>query len=198
MKRLLSVPEVADRFDVTTQTVRNWIAAGRLGAVQAAPRGRYRIPLDALRAFERTAGMDETPDEPRPEAPSLDDHGDTGTGHRVVAGSGALDAELERVVAAIVASVHPQAVLLFGSRARGDFKPDSDFDLAIVAADGSERRRIAMNAYESLARVPGRSVGVDVVVLTPRLISAERNLVGSIVRAVVREGVAVYGSAALG
>ena len=86
---------------------------------------------------------------------------------------------------------------LFGSRARGDFKSDSDFDLAIVTADGSERRRIAMQAYESLARVTGRSVGVDLVVLTPRLISTERDLVGSIARAVVREGVPVYGSATL-
>lgn len=196
MKRLMSVPEVADRFDVTTQTVRNWIVAGRLVAVQPARRGRYRIPIDALRAFERAAGMDETPDELPSRAPSLD-RGDSGTNRLVAAGDGALDAELERVVAAIVASVHPQAVLLFGSRARGDFKPDSDFDLAIVAADGSERRRIAMKAYESLARVPGRSVGVDVVVLTPHLISTERELVGSIARAVVREGVPVYGSATL-
>lgn len=196
MKRLLSVPEVADRFAVTTQTVRNWIAAGRLVAAQPAPRGRYRIPIDALQAFERAAGMEETPGVPRSEAPSPD-HGDTGTRRRLLTGRSALDAELERVVAAIVASVHPRAVLLFGSRARGDFKSDSDFDLAIVATDGSERRRIAMEAYESLARVPGRSVGVDLVVLTPQLISAERDLVGSIARVVVREGVPVYGSATL-
>lgn len=196
MKRLLSVPEVADRFAVTAQTVRNWIAAGRLVAAQLAPRGRYRISIDALQAFERETGMEETPDEPRSEAPSPD-HGDPGIRRRLLTDKDAVDAELERVVAAIVASVHPQAVYLFGSRARGDFKSDSDFDLAIVTADGSERRRIAMKAYESLARVTGRSVGVDLVVLTPRLISTERDLVGSIARAVVREGVPVYGSATL-
>lgn len=192
MTRLLSVPEVAERFAVTTQTVRNWIAAGRLAAVQPARRGRYRISIDVLRAFERAAGMEEMPDEPRSAAPAAD-HGHPGTGRQILTGSSALDVELERVVAAIVASVHPQAVYLFGSRARGDFKSDSDFDLAIVAADGSQRRRIAMQAYESLARVPGRSVGVDLVVLTPRLISAERDLVGPIARAVVHEGVPVHG-----
>lgn len=196
MKGLLSVPEVADRFAVTTQTVRNWITAGHLVAVQPARRGRYRISIDALQAFERAAGMEETPGVPRSEA-SSPDHGGTGTRRGLLTGRGALDAELERVVAAIVATVHPQAVYLFGSRARGDFKSDSDFDLAIVTADGSERRRIAMKAYESLARVTGRSVGVDLVVLTPRLISTERDLVGSIARAVVREGVPVYGSATL-
>lgn len=169
MKRLLSVPEVAARFEVTSQTVRNWIASGRLSAVQPAPRGRFRIPSEALRGFEQEAN------------------------DRSVAGNTTtLDGELERVVAAIVASVHPDAVFLFGSRARGDFRPDSDFDLAIVAPDGSERRRLAMKAYESIATVPGRSVGVDLVVLTPRIISTERELVGSVARAIVREGVSVY------
>jgi hypothetical protein len=50
-----------------------------------------------------------------------------------------------------------------------------------------------MKSYESLAAVRSRSVGVDVVVLTPQLITNERDIVGSIARAVVREGVPVYG-----
>lgn len=171
-KRLFSVPEVAERFEVTNQTVRNWIASGSLAAVQATRRGRYRIPSDALRVFEQDAASRKN----RRETESAED-------------------ELARVVGAIVASVHPDAVILFGSRARGDFKPDSDFDLALVAPDGTERRRLAMKAYESIAAVKGRSIRVDVVVLTPRIISAERDLPGSIARAVVREGVPVYGSA---
>ena len=104
--------------------------------------------------------------------------------------------ELARVVSAIVAAIRPDAMLLFGSRARGEAGPDSDFDLAIVAPDGVERRRLAMRAYEAIARVEGRTVGVDLVVLTPAIIAAERDMVGSIARAVVREGVPVYGSAA--
>ena len=165
MKGLLSVPEVAQRFEVTNQTVRNWIASGRLSAIQPTRRGRYRIPSAALRAFEQDAAS-RRPDE-----------------------------ELARVVDAIVASVRPDAVVLFGSRARGDFTPDSDFDLALIAPDGAERRRVAMQAYESIAAVGGRSVGVDLVVLTPQVILAERELPGSIARAVVRDGVLVYGSA---
>ena len=105
------------------------------------------------------------------------------------------DQELARIVDAIVASVHPDAVVLFGSRARGDFTPDSDFDLALVAPNGTERRRLAMQAYESIAAVGGRSVGVDLVVLTPQIIEAERELPGSIARAVLRDGVRQYGSA---
>jgi hypothetical protein len=52
-----------------------------------------------------------------------------------------------------------------------------------------------MKSYECLAMVRGRTVGVDVVVLTPQILAAERDLVGSIARSIVREGVPVYGSA---
>ena len=184
MKRLLSVPEAAARFEVTSQTVRNWISTGRLSALQTTKRGRYRITPEELEKLERdmsTANGDRGADE------SL--------GHRLSAEGLDLGDELDRVVHAIVAAVKPEAVYLFGSRARGDAKPDSDFDLALIVLDGSSRRRTAMKSYESLATVRGRTVGVDVVVLTPQILAAERDLVGSIARSIVREGVPVYGSA---
>jgi len=167
MTRLLSVPEVAARFGVTNQTVRNWIASGRLTAMQPGSRGRYRIAPDSVRTLEEGGR--------RPSRP--------------------LDAELARVVSAIVASVHPDAVILFGSRARGDATPNSDIDLAIVAPDGTQRRRLAMRAYESIAAIQARSVAVDLVVLTPQIIAAERRLAGSVAQAVVQEGILVHGSA---
>ena len=66
--------------------------------------------------------------------------------------------------------------------------------LAVIAPDGSARRRVAMRAYESLAIVAGRSIGVDIVVLTPSMLGSERDLAGSVVRAVSRDGVVVYES----
>lgn len=41
-----------------------------------------------------------------------------------------------------------------------------------------------------------RSVAVDIVVLTPSIMSAEKDLTGSVARAVSREGVVLYGSPA--
>lgn len=172
MPDMLTVPEVARRFGVSAQTVRNWIASGRLPAVQATARGRFRIRSGALEAFERDAGLRR-------------------------AGSPAGDEELDRVVRAIVDEVQPRAVVLFGSRARGDAGPGSDIDLALISPDQADRRRTAMRAYQAVARVHGRTAAVDIVVLTPSLLAAERDLAGSIVRAVVRDGVAVHGSVAL-
>ena len=181
MQRFYSVSEVAARFEVTSQTVRNWIAAGQLPSVQPTPGGRFKVPASALLLFERRSGVP------------------PGDAARVPLRLGKpIDSELARVVDAIVTSVQPDGVILFGSRARGDFRADSDFDLAILAPDGSVRRRVAMRAYESLATVADRSVAVDIVVLTPSLIAAEHDLAGSIVGAVGREGVLLYGSRTAG
>ena len=190
MKRFYAVSEVAARFEVTSQTVRNWIAAGQLPSVQPTPGGRYKIPAQALLAFEQNSGLLPRDAAMDPgDGPPMKARASTQLGEPIAS-------ELRRVVHAIVNSVQPDCVILFGSRARGDFRADSDFDLAILAPDGVVRRRVAMRAYESLAAVADRSVAVDIVVLTPSIIAAERDLMGSIARAVSREGVFLYGSPA--
>ncbi len=62
-------------------------------------------------------------------------------------------------------SVHPRArVLLFGSRARGDARADSDYDLLVVTPDlpteasRSTRARLALR---------GLGVAFDLVMMTP-------------------------------
>jgi len=189
MKQFYSVSEVAARFEVTSQTVRNWIAAGQLLSVQPTPGGRYKIPGQALIAFEQKSRVLPKDGLTPADGPPINAMASTHLGEPIAS-------ELRRVVSAIVTSVQPDGVILFGSRARGDFRADSDFDLAVLAPDGVVRRRVAMRAYESLAAVANRSVAVDIVVLTPSLMAAERDLTGSIARAVAREGVFVYGSPA--
>ena len=190
MKHFYSVSEIAARFEVTSQTVRNWIAAGQLLSVQPTPGGRYKVPPVALIAFEQNSGLRPTGTVPHTRG------GARGARAASAFAGERIHPELRRVVDAIVASVHPESVILFGSRARGDFRVDSDLDLAILVPDGVARRRVAMHAYQGLAAVADRSVAVDIVVLTPSLIAAERELTGSIVRAVSRDGVFVYGSPA--
>lgn len=190
MQRFYSVSEVAARFEVTSQTVRNWIAAGQLLSVQPTPGGRYKVPAPALLAFEQNSSL-------RRKGTAPDSRGAARSGTAAYALVGEpIASELRRVVDAIVTSVQPDGVILFGSRARGDFRANSDFDLAVLAPDGSARRRVAMRAYKSLAAVANRSVAVDIVVLTPSLMVAERDLIGSVARAVSREGVFLYGSQA--
>src|SRR5947199_10602378 len=44
------------------------------------------------------------------------------------------DPVVERVVKIIAEAIHPQKIILFGSRAQGTARPDSDLDLVIIYA----------------------------------------------------------------
>ena len=49
------------------------------------------------------------------------------------------DPALAEFVRRLVEIYHPLRIYLFGSRARGDWGPDSDYDLMIVVADDGRR-----------------------------------------------------------
>jgi uncharacterized protein len=62
----------------------------------------------------------------------------------------------------IAAAINPQQIILFGSRARGDNRPDSDYDLLIVVDDNAGRpMELAGRAYTA---VRGKDFGLDIVV----------------------------------
>lgn len=71
---------------------------------------------------------------------------------------------LAEVVRRVVATAHPDRILLFGSTARGDRREDSDFDLLVIKAGVASRRALAQRIYISLVGIP---IGVDIVVVTP-------------------------------
>ncbi len=79
------------------------------------------------------------------------------------------DADLEAVKAAL-AGVQPRPgrVLLFGSRARGDARPDSDLDLLVVMPQATltpQERQQALRLLRAALRPLSLPVGVDLVVV---------------------------------
>jgi uncharacterized protein len=68
----------------------------------------------------------------------------------------------EEAVQRIAAALNPQQIILFGSRARGDNRPDSDYDLLIVVDDDAGRpMELAGRAYTA---VRGKDFALDIVV----------------------------------
>ena len=71
------------------------------------------------------------------------------------------------VARAVGDAVHPDRVILFGSRARGDFGPDSDVDLLVITDSDtldSGRYQCASSIAHGKARtLYGGSIGVDLV-----------------------------------
>jgi predicted nucleotidyltransferase len=93
---------------------------------------------------------------------------------------------MEQVVRRVL-RVMPEArtVLLFGSRARGDARPDSDVDLVVVTptVPASGPRSVALQLA-----LRGLGVGFDVIVLTPDEWRQASHQPGTVSAEAAREG----------
>jgi HEPN domain-containing protein/predicted nucleotidyltransferase len=99
------------------------------------------------------------------------------------------DPILDRLVAAIVEKIHPTRVILFGSRARGDAQPDSDYDL-LVEFETPLGYNDAVNEVHRAFR--GVHSAVDILVRKPRELEAQRDDPGRMEWDIAREGILVY------
>ncbi|MDT0632152.1 nucleotidyltransferase domain-containing protein [Rubrivirga sp. S365] len=93
------------------------------------------------------------------------------------------------LVAQIVAEFDPLRVVLFGSRAAGTARPDSDVDLLVVMPDGTPRRRAMV---EIGARLPRPGVGIDLLVTTPAVLAQHGDNPGLVYREILRTGRTLY------
>ncbi len=101
-------------------------------------------------------------------------------------------AVLAEAVRRLVDAYHPCAIYLFGSRARGDYRPGSDYDLLVVvpnSAPGELELQGSRKAYECLR---GLGEAVDVLVCTQDYFSSRERVRTSVPGRVLREGKVLY------
>ena len=82
-------------------------------------------------------------------------------------------------------------VILFGSRARGDFDPLSDYDILIVVDGDITRhckRTLSRKVREALAK---KLIGADIIVKSTEEIKYYADKVGNVVRYALDEGIAI-------
>jgi uncharacterized protein len=89
----------------------------------------------------------------------------------------------------IVEQFQPVRIILFGSFARGDARPDSDVDLLVVLPRVADKHEMMVDIMDSLADL---SVSKDVLVTTPDEIERRGHIVGPVLRPALREGKVVY------
>ena len=98
--------------------------------------------------------------------------------------------KLAEIVSRLVEAYEPERIYLFGSEARGDAGPDSDFDLLVVVPNEAppEMKRSRL-AYE---RLWGTGVAADVLVWTKESFDSRLHLRASLPSTVLREGKLLY------
>jgi predicted nucleotidyltransferase len=106
--------------------------------------------------------------------------------HRAATLSPAL---VRRIVDTIVAGFDPYRIILFGSRARDDARPDSDLDLLVEIETELPRRERARRIRSAFDPYPWP---MDIVVYTPAETEKWRQAAASLVSTVLREGKVLY------
>src|SRR5947199_434995 len=100
------------------------------------------------------------------------------------------DPVVERVVKIIAEAIHPQKIILFGSRATGTARPDSDLDLVVIYAGEKSKRQVKLDIHRLME--PG-SLPMDLFVLSPEEMQRQRHVANTLAREVAERGVTVYG-----
>ncbi len=97
------------------------------------------------------------------------------------------------IVKAVVRAAKPEKIVLFGSAARGEMGPNSDYDVLIIKEGKYNQGRALPRIYRFL---PG-SAAVDVVLATPEVVERYRDTHCLVYCPAMREGKVIYESKAL-
>ena len=85
-------------------------------------------------------------------------------------------------------------IILFGSRARGDFKEDSDWDFFIVVDQDltfGQKKEILSNIYKKLAEQENKSF--ELIITSEKKFTEMKNYVGTLSYEVDKEGINIWG-----
>jgi predicted nucleotidyltransferase len=100
---------------------------------------------------------------------------------------------LAEIVKVIIREVDPEAIYLFGSRARDEADAQSDIDLLVVEG---ESRQVNRDRFRVLARLyrllAGYGVAKDILLFSRSEVERWRNSINHVVARALREGKLLY------
>ena len=96
---------------------------------------------------------------------------------------------IDEIVRQIVEKFHPQKIILFGSYARGNPRPESDVDLLVVMETPLKETKQALLIDQSLER---DLFGLDLIVRTPQNLAKRIAMGDSFLKEVTTRGKVLY------
>ena len=101
-----------------------------------------------------------------------------------------MDEQLEEIIKRIKEEANPDKIILFGSRAKGENKKWSDYDVCILKKGIIDRRKFAKRIYHKLF---GVGASVDIIVETPDRFDKLKDKWFLIYSEIAKSGRVVYG-----
>jgi len=96
---------------------------------------------------------------------------------------------VKSIVQRIAEAIKPERIILFGSRADGSPKHDSDIDLVIIYSGPLSKRQVKLQIREIF---PYPDFSLDVFVLTPEEFENHTKIANTLAREVAVNGVVCY------
>ena len=95
----------------------------------------------------------------------------------------------QEIVHRIVAVSDPNKIILFGSRARGDSRQDSDIDLLVINESSEPRYKRSILLYAALSHI---MLPMDILVYTPDEVQEWSEVRQAFITTALREGTMLY------
>ena len=100
---------------------------------------------------------------------------------------------IDKVIDFIVEYTQPEAIILFGSRSRGDYKEDSDYDLLIVKDKINNKTKLIGDLYVELFK-KRVNMAIDILAVEKENYIQNKNTIGLVYKEIHKEGKVVYGT----
>lgn len=96
----------------------------------------------------------------------------------------------EALLRSVLAAYAPRRVVLFGSHARGDARPDSDLDLLVILDDHAPAEALGWRRRHEARR--GYAGPVDIIPCRAAVLAERARIPGSLAARALQEGITVY------
>ena len=102
------------------------------------------------------------------------------------------DPILKQIVDTLVEAFKPERIYLFGSKARGQDGPDSDYDIMVVVPDDTPKEKKQLGQAPKVLWENGVTTAADVLVWTKGRFDSRLHLKASLPATIVDEGKLLY------
>ena len=102
------------------------------------------------------------------------------------------DKTLDKIRDIIIETVHPDKIILFGSRATGKNRDDSDYDIFILKS-GIENERVITRAVNRAFYDNDISNEIDLIASSPEKFARNKDDIYMVYKDIYDQGITIYG-----
>ena len=102
------------------------------------------------------------------------------------------DKDMEKIREIIIETSHPEKIILFGSRAIGNYSKDSDYDILVLKKDLKNERNLSRKIYRALYREKVQNP-VDIIAVDSMKWNREKDNKNLIYNEINNTGIVLYG-----